>query len=589
MDKSIRRRATQIALGIGSVYAAAGVAWILLSDALLLRLSNDARWVTLAQHYKGVGYVLVSAALLAWLVRATNLALLKTQQRLQAGELRAQDLFQHHPQPMWLFDERSLRILAVNRSAITHYGYTKAEFKQMSAADLRPPEDVPQMLAMLRDQTAQHHDAGLVRHRRKDGTLRHVHVSLHRMLIRRRRVVMVVADDVTQEVETREALARQEARFRQLHDSLQEALWLAESDARALLYASPAFEKICGHRPERLLAEAGLWLSLVLPEDLHIAEESLLNLVAFGQAECEYRIRHADGTVRWVADRKRRIVEADGVVKLVGGIIEDISTRKAVAQALRRANERLEARVEARTAELQVVNQELDAFTRTAAHDLKTPLNAIIGFTDLLRRRHGAALGPEGDQMAGHVERSARSMSQLINDLLSLSRVTTHALDLGPIDLGALAREVVDELRHAEPRRQVELHIAEDLVTEADAGLVRALLANLIGNAWKYSGRQPVAVIELGRTDTANGSEFFVRDNGVGFDSSAADKLFKPFQRLHADADFAGSGVGLATCQRIVQRHGGAIRIASVPGQGTTVHFSLAPALVPSSMAAAAV
>ncbi|WP_443586330.1 histidine kinase dimerization/phospho-acceptor domain-containing protein, partial [Salmonella enterica] len=113
-------------------------------------------------------------------------------------------------------------------------------------------------------------------------------------------------------------------------------------------------------------------------------------------ADCEYRIRHTDGTVRWVADRKRRIVEADGVVKLVGGIIEDISARKAVAQALRRANERLEARVEARTAELQVVNQELDAFTRTAAHDLKTPLNAIIGFTDLLRRRHGAALGPEG-------------------------------------------------------------------------------------------------------------------------------------------------------------------------------------------------
>lgn len=575
MDSVFRRRATQVALGIGATYIVAGVAWILLSDALVLKVSSDVDWLTFAQRYKGIAFVLLSGLLVVALVRAGNLALLKAQQRLHIGEVRVQDLFQHHPKPMWAFDEETLRFIAVNHAAVAHYGYSEAEFLGMVATDMRPPEDVPKMMSLLSETLLPHHDAGIVRHRKKSGELCHVHLSLHRMRIRHRDSVLVIADDVSDEVRTRDALKRQEAQFRQLHDSLQEALWIGKDDVREMLYASPAFLTICGHPARSLMQDRTLWLSLVHPEDRQIVEESLLNLVAFGSAKCEYRICRPDGSVRWVADRKRRIVDASDGSRLVGGIIEDITDVRAAAQTLRDANEQLEERVQARTAALQFANEELDAFARTAAHDLKTPLNAIVGFIGLLRARHAPALGTEGDRMAGHVESSARGMNHLINDLLALSQVATHQLQPVPVDLGDIAREVVAELRQSEPGRQVEVQIQGGLHAQADPGLARSLLMNLIGNAWKYSGKRTRAVIEVGRVESPDGAEFFVRDNGAGFDTRQADKLFKPFQRLHEASEFTGTGVGLATCQRIVRRHGGHIRLSSQPDAGTTVSFSL--------------
>jgi len=248
----------------------------------------------------------------------------------------------------------------------------------------------------------------------------------------------------------------------------------------------------------------------------------------------------------------------------VCGIATDITDRKAAENAL-----------VTRTEELRYINQELDAFTRTAAHDLKTPLNAIAGFTQLLRLRYGAALGTEGDRMAERVETSARAMAHLVNDLMVLSRVSTHELRLVHVDITTMARSILAGLQASEPDREVTAHVAPGLQAQADEGLLRSLLTNLLSNAWKYSGKRSRASIVVGCEESTDAPIFFVRDDGAGFDIANAERLFEPFQRFHSAAEFAGSGIGLATCKRIVRRHGGSIWVTSTLGEGTTVFFCL--------------
>lgn len=239
----------------------------------------------------------------------------------------------------------------------------------------------------------------------------------------------------------------------------------------------------------------------------------------------------------------------------------------------------LERRVAERTEELRFVNQELDAFACTAAHDLKTPLNGIIGFVEILRIQYRHLLGTEGDRMTLVIQRSAERMAVLIDDLLALSRVTTQELQLERVDLAAAATAVVDELRTMEPARKVAVSIRSPMHVQADEGLLRSLLVNLIGNAWKFTAKEPSAHIEVGCDDTEDGwVVHFVRDNGAGFDMKDAAKVFEPFHRFHSTRDFEGTGVGLATCQRIARRHGGSIWINSAPGKGTSVYFSLSQA-----------
>jgi signal transduction histidine kinase len=243
---------------------------------------------------------------------------------------------------------------------------------------------------------------------------------------------------------------------------------------------------------------------------------------------------------------------------------------------LQASTRQLEVRVAERTEELRFVNQELDAFACTAAHDLKTPLNGIIGFIEILRIQYKHLLGSEGDRMTSVIQNSAERMAILIDDLLALSRVTTQELELERVDLAAIAAGVVDELRAREPGREVGVSIRSPMHILADEGLLRSLLANLIGNAWKFTAKEASAHIEVGCDDTDEGwVVHFVRDNGAGFDMNDAAKVFEPFHRFHSTQDFAGTGVGLATCQRIVRRHGGSIWISSAPGKGTSVYFSL--------------
>jgi signal transduction histidine kinase len=245
------------------------------------------------------------------------------------------------------------------------------------------------------------------------------------------------------------------------------------------------------------------------------------------------------------------------------------SERDAALKELWRANEELEKRVAERTAELE-------AFTHAVAHDLKAPLRSIEGFTGLIERRHGEALPPEAKELFGHVVGGARLLANLLDALLSLSRLSSIELREEEVDLSAEAERVLRRLRASEPSRTVTTVVQPGLKARGDLRLLGSLLDNLLGNAWKFTARAKDARIEVSAAaDTAGRRAFVVRDNGAGFDGSQAERLFKPFQRLHSRAEFEGNGLGLTSVKRIAERHGGDAWAEGAPGKGASFYFAL--------------
>ncbi len=224
--------------------------------------------------------------------------------------------------------------------------------------------------------------------------------------------------------------------------------------------------------------------------------------------------------------------------------------------------------------ELEMVNKELEAFSYSVSHDLRAPLRAIHGFAQAAIEDYGDRLDEVGMDYLERIVRSAERMGQLIDDLLSLSRLSQKDLNIGMVDLSTIAQEVVKELRERDPCRTVEFRIADGLVAECDADLVKIVLDNLLGNAWKFTASKDHAVIEFGAIRQNGETVYFVRDNGVGFDMRYAEKLFMPFQRLHGE-EFEGTGIGLATVARVIYRHGGRIWAEGVPNAGATFFFTL--------------
>jgi signal transduction histidine kinase len=242
---------------------------------------------------------------------------------------------------------------------------------------------------------------------------------------------------------------------------------------------------------------------------------------------------------------------------------------------LKSVHDELEQRVDERTRQLVVANRELEAFSYSVSHDLRGPLEIINGFSHVLLSEHGGRLDSSGRECVQQINTATRRMAELIDDLLNLSRVSTAVMHRENVDLTDMAKSIADQLRRREPSRKVEFVIHECMTLEADSRLVRIVLDNLLSNAWKYTSNHEHARIEFGCQDRLSRTVFFVRDDGAGFDPGLADKLFKPFQRLHATSEFPGTGIGLATVQRIVSRHGGEVWAEGGVEKGATFYFSL--------------
>ncbi len=286
-------------------------------------------------------------------------------------------------------------------------------------------------------------------------------------------------------------------------------------------------------------------------------------------------------TARAVSEQKNYSLRATPIadnteigllISAFNDMLQQIQSRD---DALREAHDELEQRVEDRTLQLRVANRELEAFSYSVSHDLRGPLETINGYVHILLSRYGPALDADSRDHLQQVRLASRRMGELIDDLLNLSRVATTAMHIEEVNLSALVRSIAQDLKRREPSRHVEFVMQDCPVAMADSRLMQIALENLVRNAWKYTSGHPRARIEFGCEDRNSSAVYFVRDDGVGFDPVDVERLFKPFQRLHSASEFPGTGVGLATVQRIIQRHGGDIWAEGKPDQGATFYFTL--------------
>lgn len=285
-------------------------------------------------------------------------------------------------------------------------------------------------------------------------------------------------------------------------------------------------------------------------------------------------------------NRQRIILGAGLMLGLMGALAallqRDASRRDGERQALSELTAKLEARVLQRTEELEQSNRELRNFSYSISHDLRTPLRAINGFCHALEEDYGARLDETGRSHLARVRKASVRMGELIDELLKLADVSRKPLHIEGADISQMVRDILDDLQAASPERRVQGLVEDALSADADPVLIRNALENLLGNAWKFTRESRPALIQVGGRPHGEEKLFYVTDNGVGFDMAHAGKLFNPFQRLHEQSRFEGSGIGLASVRRIIERHGGTVWVESAPGAGTTVFFTLprSPALV---------
>ena len=341
-----------------------------------------------------------------------------------------------------------------------------------------------------------------------------------------------------------------------------------------------------GYTPQQAIGRS---LGMLFHPDDDLERQRLLESVRRGEAVQHHEARRvrSDGSALTVFVSVSPIVDEAGHPVGSARILRDVTHLRKAQQQLReqvlQLNTDLERRVAERTAELSAANRELDAFAYAVSHDLRAPLRAMSGFSQALLEDHSDELPEQGRLYLRQIDIASHKMGELIEGILALSRSTRGEVRRDPVDLSALGQQLLGELARGDPARQVQWEVEPGLRAQADPRMVEAVLRNLLGNAWKYTARTASPRIRLCAAELDGAAGFAVEDNGAGFDMAHAARLFRPFQRLHRQDEFPGLGIGLATAQRIITRHGGSIRAQAAPSQGARFEFTLAPDAAPAS------
>jgi len=366
-------------------------------------------------------------------------------------------------------------------------------------------------------------------------------------------------------------LRASERRVRLLLDSTAEAILGLDRQGRCT-FVNSACMRLLGYQTSDVLA--GQPIHDIIRPPKSAGEPAAVEQYQVLQTLVSDKVGHSDQDTFWSADGRAIPVEwwshpirADGEAE--GSVVAfiDISKRRSAEREIRNYRDNLEKLVTERT-------EALESFSYSVSHDLRSPLRSINGFSQLLLDDQDECLNEEGREHLRRIMAASRRMGQLIDDLLHLSRLSRHDMKIEEVDLSQLAMEVVESLKQEAPERTVDVIVRPAMSVTGDPGLLRIMLENLLGNAWKYTSKRDDARIEFGRNVVDGQADYYVSDNGVGFDMQYADKLFGAFQRLHGD-EFEGTGIGLVIVQRIVRRHGGSIRAEGVPGKGATFYFTL--------------
>ncbi len=400
----------------------------------------------------------------------------------------------------------------------------------------------------------------------RSGEQRIVVLNAERIMVGDEPYLMSVTRDITEQHRAEKALEKRERLYRSLFDAALDSIAIL-SPKGVILDANTAACRASGFDRDELVGRS--IFSVMDPQDPSTYSIALGKLFERGSVLAERKLVRKDGTVVPVEGHAWPL--PDGTIQL---IVRDLTETRRSAALVKELNVTLEKRVAERTLELEAANRELESFTQTISHDLRTPIEAIAGFADALRCSNAGNLDDKGLRYLELVEKGAGRMDVMLIDLLKFARAGRATVSKVPVDMRALVAAVTDELATASPAQATVIVDALPVVS-GDTSLLRQVWVNLISNALKFSAKVAQPRIEIGAARVEGGTEFTVRDNGCGFEPEYAGRLFGVFQRLHSDDEYEGNGVGLAIAQRIVERHGGRVWAESVPGAGATFHFTL--------------
>ncbi|MBI2401001.1 MAG: PAS domain-containing protein [Deltaproteobacteria bacterium] len=385
-----------------------------------------------------------------------------------------------------------------------------------------------------------------------------------------------ISTDITELKRSQEALSRSEASLANAQGIAHIGNWDWDIEANELWWSDETY-RIFGVAPREFGPTYDAFIGYVHPDDRELVMREVNEaLTGIKPYSIDHRLLLRGGVEKIVHEEAEVIFDAAGMAIKMSGTVQDITERKRVEEEVRKLNIELEHRVAGRTRELQAAYEELEAFSYSVAHDLRAPLRIIDGFSRILLKDYVESLDSTGRDYLSRLQGASQRMGQLIDALLKLSQVMRAGITREDVDLSAIAENVAEELKKSQPERRASFVISKGLLAKGDPSLMTLVLENLIGNAWKFTSRKEEAAIEVGmETAEDGGAVYFVKDNGAGFDMKYADRLFNPFQRLHAELEFPGTGIGLATVQRIIQRHGGRIWAFGQKDRGATFYFTL--------------
>lgn len=450
-----------------------------------------------------------------------------------------------------------------NAALLRMSGFTAEEFGARPAIEFFHPDDRPMMQAQFQKLIAEGGNAAFeCRGLCKDGSLRSL--LFLATASTEYRSIFTVAHDITNRKLAEKALQESRQCFRSIVETIQEVFWIMDVDVRKTVYVSPASERIWGRSVEELYADPRAFVDAVHPDD----REEVLAVFKLQQKgvqyEHEYRVIQPDGSIVWIWNRAFPIRDESGEVVLYTGVAKDITQRKELEQGLRIHDEKL-----ARS------NEELERFAYVASHDLQEPLRMVASFTHLLSERYSGRLDETADRYINFAVDGAKRMQQSIADLLSYSRVNSKELNLSSVDCEAAVQEAVRSLRAAIEGSNASIDWDPLPVLSVDQRQFTQLFQNLLGNGIKFTKKQQAPRIHISAEDSGAEWLFSVQDNGIGIEPQHAERVFQVFQRLHTKEEFPGTGIGLAVCKTVVERHGGRIWMESEPGVGSTFRFTV--------------
>jgi PAS domain S-box-containing protein len=499
----------------------------------------------------------------------------RTEGALRESEENFRMLFATEPDALMVFYPDTLEFIEVNEAAIKLYGYTREEFLKIKLSDITA--ELEQTRRAVREAAEGRLKKIEIRyHRKKDGSKFPVEVSASRFTTRGRSVLYGAIRDITQRLQVEEALRESEEKLREkeqqyrtLAESSLDFIYILDLDG-TIRYVNQAGADVFRAKPHQMINQR--------QEEFFPPDQVARHLAALRQVRETKRNRISEDLLPggvWVDARLVPVFNPEGEVTQVLGISRDITGRKQIEAELQKYREQLEVLVRERTTNLESINKDLEAFSYSVSHDLRAPLQVIFEYSQELLEESREPLPGEAQRSIQRIFQASQRMRELIEDLLNLSRITQADIKKEPADLSAMAVQTVMELRHQAPARVVSFDIAPGVIVQGDGRMLRIVMENLLGNAWKFTGHHPQARIEFGLAVRDGQTVYFVRDDGAGFNMEYAGKLFHPFKRLHSPAEFKGSGIGLVTVQRVIERHGGKVWAEGVVEKGATFYFTL--------------